>query len=331
MTVQPEISVIIPSYNGAKFIKTAVESVLQQGIPSVEIVIVDDGSTDGTKRVLQDYRDKGLVTYISQENKGPAAARNLGMRISKGEFICFLDADDILYPNSIQDRADVYKKYPELGLVFTDNKKVLRKNGKDVTYRENDLRETNFLEEIASDHINLIDGDIYLLNKGIFYELVLHCFIWTGTVMIRRSVLNDIGYFDEELKIAEDHDLWLRICRKYKIGFLNKTTAAYIMHNDGITTNTPLYYDSSIKVRSHYANELPKLYRDRLEKQLAMYSFTKGYYYYRNALYGEANRAFRQALSQNPLSVRYHLYWALTLLPEFVIKPARIFKRLLPL
>jgi len=294
-----------------------------------EIVVVDDGSTDGTEKVMKDYVDSDLIRYIRQNNKGQAGARNTGIENAKGSFICFLDADDALDQNSIQERLSVYKKYPDLGLVFTDNRKVIRKNGKDELYRKSDLLETNFLGGIAGNCIKSVDGDIYVFGKEIFYELVLRCFIWTGTVMTRRSVLSDVGYFNEETGTADDHDLWLRIARRYDLGFLAHSTATYLMHDGSITKNIPKYFDSSIKVSSRYldpAHGLPWQHKKRLMKKVALDFFSKGYYYFEQELYDQARQAFQQALVYDRTNARYYAYFTITMLPRFAIRNMRTLK-----
>jgi len=134
--------------------------------------------------------------------------------------------------------------------------------------------------------------------------------------MIKREVINDTGDFDIKLKIAEDHDLWLKICKKYDIGFLNKNTAAYIMHDGGISKNIPLYYDASIFVRMQYLHDLPKSFQDKLVKKMAMYNFNKGYHFYEKKSYKEANSAFRDASALDPLIIQYRIYFMLTLFKD---------------
>ena len=124
------------------------------------------------------YSNNDLVRFFHQNNKGPGGARNLGIKASKGEFIAFLDADDILEKNSLYDRIYVFRKYPDLSLVFTDMKKVLLGDGQKRVIREHDLLQTGFLNSIPADYIRLQSEDIYLFNRGIWYELVLYCFIW---------------------------------------------------------------------------------------------------------------------------------------------------------
>jgi glycosyltransferase involved in cell wall biosynthesis len=326
MSLNAEVSVIIPTFNRSRTIRAAVDSVLAQTGPKLEIIVVDDGSSDETYEILRNYIDKGIITYYKQENKGPASARNLGIENSNGEFICFLDADDTLQMNSIQNRLSAFRMCPGFGLLFTDFTKIQLENGKSIVKSEKELEFIGFLTTIAKGHIRSVNGDVYLFDKGIFNELVFRCFIWTGTVIIPKNVFADIGFFDEELRIAEDHDLWLRIALKYEIAFLDKCTAEYVLHDGGITKNIPLYYDSSIKVRSRYLNALPPSFQKKIKNKLAYFSFVKGYYYYENRLYYEANRSFRQASSQNIYSFRYHLYLALTSLPERVINKLRNLK-----
>ena len=329
ITQDPEVSVIIPSYNAARYIETAVISVLSQTGPAPEIIVVDDGSTDGTENVLKDYVNRELVTYIRQDNRGQAGARNVGIKNSKGQFICFLDADDTLDANSVQTRLSVFKRYPELGLVFTDNRKVIRKDGKDVIYRENDLLETSFTQCLANGCIRAVDGEIYLFGKDIFYELILRCFIWTGTVMTRRHVLSDVGYFSEEMGTADDHDLWLRIARKYEIGFLAYSTATYLMHDGSITKNIPKYFDSSIKVSLQYldpAYGLPEQHKKRVKKKVGLDFFSKGYYYFEQESYSQARREFRQALNYDRSRAGYYLYFTMTLLPDAAVRSIRTSK-----
>ncbi|PIZ44424.1 hypothetical protein COY31_02670, partial [Candidatus Wolfebacteria bacterium CG_4_10_14_0_2_um_filter_39_18] len=113
------VSIIIPAYNAASFIGDSVRSALTQTYPNKEIVVVDDGSTDDTRAILEEYIKSGQIKYFYQENKGPAAARNLGIKNSSGEFIAFLDADDVWLPEKLKKQIDLFKN-PKVGLVYSD-------------------------------------------------------------------------------------------------------------------------------------------------------------------------------------------------------------------
>ena len=116
----PEVSVIIPTYNRSHCIGSAIDSILAQNRSDIEIIVIDDGSTDAAQEVLENYINRGIITYFRQENRGPSAARNAGIKISQGKYVCFLDSDDILELDSIKVRLSVIQKYNTIGLVCTD-------------------------------------------------------------------------------------------------------------------------------------------------------------------------------------------------------------------
>lgn len=327
-----KISIIIPYFQTeGGILKKAVLSVLrQEDVNNYEIIVVDDGSTDNINDVMARYSNNDLVRFFHQSNKGPGGARNLGIKVSKGEFIAFLDADDIFEKNSLHDRIDVFRKFPELSMVFTDMKKVLLGNGQKRVVREHDLLETGFLKSMPADYIRLQHDDIYLFNKEIWYELVLYCFIWTGTVMIRREVFKKVGFFKEELRIAEDHDLWIRIAQNYNIAFRAVNTAVYYFHANNITKNFPLYYNCSIHVRSPYLdpdNQLPPKYRNKLKKNIALFYFIIGYHYFDRNQHCLAKKEFTKSITYNPLRLKYYLYLLFSIMPQWFIVKLRNVKR----
>ena len=112
------ISVIIPAYNHAKYLSEAIQSVLNQTYQNFEILIVDDGSTDNTRQVVQNYTDQ-RIKYIYQENRGLAASRNAGLRVTQGEYVAFLDADDIFLPHKLEVQLDWFEAHPSCGMVFS--------------------------------------------------------------------------------------------------------------------------------------------------------------------------------------------------------------------
>ena len=118
----PQISVIIPAYNCDRYVEQAVESVINQTYPADEIIIIDDGSQDNTRQVLQPYSN--YIHYVYQENQGVSVARNHGLKLARGEFIVFLDADDIFLPNKLATQLAVFQAKPQLGLVQSGWRRV---------------------------------------------------------------------------------------------------------------------------------------------------------------------------------------------------------------
>ncbi|MFZ5997680.1 MAG: glycosyltransferase family 2 protein [Nitrospirota bacterium] len=188
MSTTPKVSVIIPVYNRVHCITDALESVLQQTYRNIEIIVIDDGSTDATREVLAPYRHK--ITYIYQDNAGPARARNNGIMRSSGAFIAFLDSDDLWSPEKIEQQVKAFMEDPQLGIVATNV--MIRYPGNDVP--------TGF----------------EAMDTATIRERFLDEFLMvTSSVMIRKACLEEVGLFNESLYYAEDLDLFYRVARRY--------------------------------------------------------------------------------------------------------------------
>lgn len=209
----PLVSVIIPTYNREKYVVEAIESVLVQTYKNLEIIVVDDGSTDGTEKILEPYRDR--VVYIYQENQGPSAARNTGIRRANGQFIAFLDSDDLWLPEKLEVQVAYMETNPEVGLVHTG--KLHREERPTGPI----LKEWPYAEQSRSGHI--------------FPEMFLGPAVLTPTVVARRECFDVAGLFDEDLTFGEDHHLFLRIARHFPIGYINKPLVIIRFHDTNIT------------------------------------------------------------------------------------------------
>ncbi|MEW6289665.1 MAG: glycosyltransferase family A protein [Thermodesulfobacteriota bacterium] len=179
-----KISVIIPTYNRREFLARAIDSVLDQGWQDFELIVVDDGSTDETARSVASYG--GRVRYLYQENRGPAAARNTGVRAAEGEFIAFLDSDDRFAPEKLAVQQAAMAARPEYLISHTDE--IWYRRGELLHQKKKHFRPHGF----------------------IFGECLKLCVVGMSTVMLRREFFAKVGYFDEELPCCEDYDLWLR-------------------------------------------------------------------------------------------------------------------------
>lgn len=200
----PIVSVIIPTYNRASFITKAIDSVLEQTFNDFEIIVIDDGSTDQTKEKLKPYQNK--IIYRYQENQGIAKARNQGLEIAQGDYIAFLDSDDFWKPEKIQKQIEFFDKHPAYGLVATQ-----------------------CLVNIVDENLETLK---YVQGEEVHYELTYEKifqrpFIKTPSVLIKKQCFQEIGTFNEDLRVLEDVDLWLRLAQKYKIGFINEPLTIY--------------------------------------------------------------------------------------------------------
>lgn len=195
------VDVIIPTYN-CIFISDAIKSALNQSYQNINIYIVDDGSTDDTKDTVNGLRlsSPDRIHYYYQRQQGPAAARNTGIKKSDGEYIAFLDADDIWLPHKVEKQLEIFNKNSGVGFVYCDNY-FIDKNGKEII---------DYVRKVK-----LIEGDILL-------DFFMDFFLITSGIMIKRSCLKMIGPFDEDLEVGEDFEFFLRLAKDFSAGVVRE-------------------------------------------------------------------------------------------------------------
>jgi glycosyltransferase involved in cell wall biosynthesis len=198
------VSVVIPCYNQARFLCEAIESVLRQSYRCFEVIVVDDGSADAIGDVVSRYRG---INCIRQPNQGPAAARNAGLRSSKGSYLVFLDADDRLLPEALAIGVRDLKARPECAFVWGQCQHI---------DREGDSLPSRWKPVIEHDHYLALLRTNYIRTPGV--------------VMYRRTVFDAIGGFNPDLRGAEDYNLHLRIAREFPIHCHNQVVAEYRVH-----------------------------------------------------------------------------------------------------
>ncbi len=204
----PKVSVVIPTYNCAQYICQAVDSVWAQTYHDFELVVVDDGSTDNTRELLMQYGKH--LRYIYQENRGMTAARNTGIRNSSGEYIGFLDSDDIWLPNKLDRQVKLLDEAPEVGLVYCWHY-YIDVEGNRCTFWNNTI------------------GRSFESGSHLFEKLIENNVISGGasTPVIRRKCLEKSGMFDESIPYSGDWELWLRISMDYVIAVIPEPLACY--------------------------------------------------------------------------------------------------------
>ena len=205
-------SVIIPLYNKAPYIKKALNSVLVQSFRDFELIVVDDGSTDDSYITAKEILDgvKGDYRLIHQNNAGVSTARNNGVAAARGEYLCFLDADDWWAPNYLERMDWLIKEYPEAGIYGTNYFYV--KNG----------RQSICVSTAETGYINYCK----------VYAEKLEMPLWTGATCIPRSIFLEMGGFEPHLKLGEDFCLWIKVALKYKVAFLNEALSFYFQDSD---------------------------------------------------------------------------------------------------
>lgn len=211
------VTAVIPSYNYARFIGEAIDSVLAQTYPDIETIVVDDGSTDDTLAVLKRYGEH--IKVISQANQGVAAARNNGAAAGTGELIAFLDADDVWLPGKIALQAAMFESEPTLGLVHTAAEEI-DDQGKMIGAAD---------EGMSGD----VAGELLLLRRPVI--------LGGGSgLMVSRKAFIAVGGFDVRLSTSADWDLNYRIANRYKVGFVPERLLKYRVHGSNMHANIDL-------------------------------------------------------------------------------------------
>jgi glycosyltransferase involved in cell wall biosynthesis len=190
------VSVIIPTYNRAELLPRAVESVLAQSYPGCELIIIDDGSTDGTEQYLASLGED--IICIGIPHSGVSRARNRGIAAASGDWIAFLDSDDYWLPMKLERQACYLREHPEYRICHTDE--IWIRNGTRINQGKKHRKR---------------DGWFFLESLNL-------CLISPSSVLIHRSILNDVGGFDESFEWVEDYDLWLRITSRYPVGYIDE-------------------------------------------------------------------------------------------------------------
>jgi glycosyltransferase involved in cell wall biosynthesis len=210
-----KISCIIPVFNRVNTIRRAVESVLEQDGVCLELVVVDDGSTDETAEVLRGIEDQRLQ-LVRQENQGVSAARNRGIAESAGQWLALLDSDDEWLPGKLKKQMEFFMENPEMPICQTEE--IWIRKGRRVNPMKKHKK----------------------YGGWIFDKCLPRCVVSPSAVMMRRSLFEEVGGFDETLPACEDYDLWLRIACRYPVGLVNEALMVkYGGHEDQLSRTVP--------------------------------------------------------------------------------------------
>ena len=293
----PKVSVIIPTYQHANFLSNAIDSVLAQIYTDHELIIIDDGSIDGTREICAAYGNK--IRYIYQDNRGQAAARNIGILVANGEYIGFLDADDEWLPFKLELEVEFLDKHQPVGMVYSD-----------YTYfgSRASRKKTGF------DHIALVSGHV---QKEIFLNDLIFP---PSAVLIRKACFEKVGIFDESLVPSEDLDMWLRIAGVFEIDHLDIPVARYRLHDKNTHLNRQRMISAYVATQkkflaanSHLFNktDLDKMYRHHYEIYL-----NSGLSYLIDSRHPqmarEVFRDYRRMCGANPV---VYMWWMISFLP----------------
>ena len=237
MNSEPKVSIIIPTYNQSQYLEEAMESVLNQTYQNIEIIIVDDGSTDNTSEVVKSFDNK--IIYIPQKNKGASSARNAGIKKAQGQYVAFLDSDDMWIKNKLEKQIKFIQNNPEIGLLGTG------------CYQMVDINKMIY-KKIFPAKNETLQKDLIKYNPFI-----------QSSVIIKKDVFNHIDLYDEKFKESEDYDLWLRIAQKYKVANLEQALVTKRYYEKGLSKdkdNKQLYFALKAKKNAIKRGQYSKTY-----------------------------------------------------------------------
>lgn len=229
--INPEVSVIIPAYNAEKYIEECINSVTSQSLKKIEIILIDDKSTDKTREKIKAIQDKRITFIELEKNLGRAGAINRGLEISKGKYIAFIDSDDVMYKDRLREQFNFLEKNGDIFMVY-GNFKISggEQSGKIVEAIEFEEEPYNILKRASEKDLQPDTRPAQILDETKF--------IPGGSVMIRRKIFEKGILLDESLRNSEDYDLWLQIIGgKYKIAKLPILTFKYRIHENQKSSN----------------------------------------------------------------------------------------------
>lgn len=245
------VSVVTATYNMGHYLLLSIASALNQTYKNLEVLVVDDGSTDNTRELMQKFKDERRIHYIYQENKGQAAAKNRGIQESSGEFIAFLDADDIWKPEKIEKQLNLLQKSKKIGVVYSD---------------------VEYMDEIGKS----VETEPYkkYYSGKVTNQLFIDNFVNFSSAIARRECFERFGVFDERLPMSIDWDLWLRFSLEYEFAFLNEKAFYYRLWSGQMSHN----YEKRYKCIMEIMNRFSKAHSDHLSKDVASKAWALTYF-----------------------------------------------------
>jgi len=285
----PKVSVVIPTYNRAHLIRRAIESVLNQTYQDFEIIVVDDGSTDNTEKVVRSFEDKRIRYIRHERNKGYPKALNTGITVARGEYIAFLDDDDEWLPTKLEKQTEKFEKVPDkVGLIYS---------GAEVREREKNVIQKTYYPEFKGDvRVRLLLGPMICGSH---------------TALIKKECFAKVGLFNEALKTCQDWDMWKRISDYYEFDFVPEVLSRTYLHNFQMSGDLDALILGKRGIIEKYSKQL-----DEHPKILVEHLKGLGKLYCIKGIWKEAIRYFGKAVRINIFQIIKILLWCIIELPK---------------
>jgi len=309
----PTVSVIIPTYNGGRYLGATLDSVFNQTLKDLEVIVVDDGSTEDLQGVLRPYAMR--LWYVYSQNRGPAAARNLGFKLSHGKYVAFLDHDDLWSLTNLEDKVRILERNPRCGMVYS-YPDLIDAHGGIISHEHPSFHPSGWVFE-----------DFLKRNRISTFSATL----------IRREVIEEVGLLDERraLMTCDDYDLWLKIADVAEVHFSPEQDVYYRVHPDNLVNNMDqnlqahmIVFQEALKNR-HSVQAIPVQELSHIIRQhcYEKYHAFANRYYYEKGDYRKACALWWRCLTLKPLELRSWIYFGICLLPRGLIEALRHIKQ----
>ncbi len=268
------VSVIVPVFNRQDYVAETIESIVKQTYKNIEIIIINDGSTDNSEKIIRTFQSQypDIINVINQQNQGQVKARNNGLKIARGEFIAFLDSDDVWLLDKLEKQVCLFNK--KVGLVYSGVQYI-------------DTWGNVIGEEQCDQNI-----------KGAVYEkLIVKNRMTGGTVIVRNEALKKVGLFDETFEAAENWDLWIRVTQFYEVNFVDEALLKYRKHSGNMSSNNTLMLDATHSILEKYClnTNIEGVAAEACEIATANYYYRVGVYQTSVGDYSTARANFKKA------------------------------------
>ncbi|MFM1757367.1 MAG: hypothetical protein RL621_2364 [Bacteroidota bacterium] len=298
MKLKPLVSVIIPAYNSADWIAETIRSVLNQDYNNLEIIVINDGSSDKTESIVKSFGDK--VKYFHKTNGGQSSARNLGILNSNGEFIAFIDSDDLWE----KEKTSVQISYLE-----ANNYKWIYSDG--IAF-----------DSLSRDVLFQFSKMSYPYEDNVLINLFNSCFIPMPTVIVKKEVFLEVGYFNEDNRFRnrEDWEMWLRIANNYPVAYVPQILVKYRVHKGSVTGTESLIERMNgniLVIQNAVINNPIKLTRYKSQVLFNLY-YSTGRALSIKYKFIDANKLFMKAFRERPMSYKLYFAWILLPLSPFI-------------
>jgi glycosyltransferase involved in cell wall biosynthesis len=227
----PAVSVVLATYNYGRYLAGALDSVLGQTFNDLEVIVIDDGSTDETQQVVKPYLSNPRVRYFTTDHCGQPAAKNAGIRLTRAPLIAFLDADDLWLPTKLEKQVALFSKNPNLGVVYS-RRFLIDEHGRQLHLTQPALPRGQVLDAMFRQN-----------------------FICFSSAVVRRSVLEDVGLFDTDLALAIDYDLWLRIAQRYPFDYVDEPLVKYRTGHASLSRRTEERLKTAARIMARFLSE----------------------------------------------------------------------------